>query len=133
MEGVPRHLSDDWLAALNEAADAHGDLGDRTRGVQLVIEQSVTDLTGSQEVARWHVVISDGSVRFESGPADDPDIRFTTDADTARAITAGNTTAQTAFTHGRLQVGGDTTVLLAHHDLLDGLGDVFAAVVLDDD
>jgi hypothetical protein len=30
-------------------------------------------------------------------------------------------------------VGGDTTVLLAHHDLLDGLGDVFAAVVLDDD
>jgi hypothetical protein len=24
-------------------------------------------------------------------------------------------------------------VLLAHHDLLDGLGDVFAAVVLDDD
>ena len=130
---MPRHLSDDWLAALNTAADAHDDLSRRTQGVHLVIEQAVTDLTGSREVARWHVVVNDGAVRFESGAAEAPDIRFTTDADTARAITAGDTTAQTAFTHGRLQVGGDTTVLLAHHDLLDGLGDVFAAVVLDDD
>ena len=130
---MPRHLSDDWLAALNTAAAAHDDLSRRTQGVHLVIEQAVTDLTGSREVARWHVVVNDGDVRFKSGAAEAPDIRFTTDADTARAITAGDTTAQTAFTHGRLQVGGDTTVLLAHHDLLDGLGDVFAAVVLDDD
>ncbi len=130
---MPRHLSDQWIDALNAAAGANENLRDRTLGVHLVIEQVVTDLTGSVEEARWHVTIADGEVGFHSGPAGTPDIRFTTDAATARSIAAGTTTAQSAFTHGQLQVGGNTEVLLDHHDLMGGLGDVFSAVAIDDD
>lgn len=160
---MPRYLSDQWIAELDEAARSHAGLADATRSIALVIEQVVERLneqapdpstdtssraqtgtsssaptgtstgvpSGSAEV-RWHVVIDHGTVRFVAGPATDPTVRFTTDEATARAISTGAATAQGAFMHGRLRVGGDTGALIAHHDVLAGLGDVFAAVPIDD-
>ena len=156
---MARYLSDQWIAELDEAARSHAGLADATGSIALVIEQVVERLdeqapdpnagtsprastgtstgvptgvpTGSAEV-RWHVVIDHGTVRFVAGPATDPTVRFTTDEATARAISTGAATAQGAFMHGRLRVGGDTGALIAHHDVLAGLGDVFAAVPIDD-
>lgn len=152
---MARYLSDQWIAELDEAARSHAGLADATASIALVIEQVVERLdeqapdpntgtsspaptgtstgvpTGSAEV-RWHVVIDHGTVRFVAGPATDPTVRFTTDEATARAISTGAATAQGAFMHGRLRVGGDTGALIAHHDVLAGLGDVFAAVPIDD-
>ena len=156
---MARYLSDQWIAELDEAARSHAGLADATGSIALVIEQVVERLdeqapdpntgtsprtstgtstgvptgvpSGSAEV-RWHVVIDHGTVRFVAGPATDPTVRFTTDEATARAISTGAATAQGAFMHGRLRVGGDTGALIAHHDVLAGLGDVFAAVPIDD-
>ena len=145
---MPAYLSDAWIAALDEAARAHEGLSEATAGTHLVLEQVVTLAAGDADTGsaeggvrrsdaadagevRWHVVVDDGSVRFAPGPALDPTVRFTTDADTARAITDGELSATEAFMAGRLRVGGDTTALVRHHALLDGLGDVFAAVDLD--
>lgn len=142
---MPAYLSDAWIAALDEAARSHRRLADAAAGVHLVLEQVVLptaadtaddpgdaaaggDDTADEGGIRWHVVVNDGSVRFVPGPAVDPTVRFTTDADTARAITDGRLSATEAFMAGRLRVGGDTTALVHHHSLLDGLGDVFAAV-----
>lgn len=129
---MPSYLSDDWIAALDEAARSHPDLAAATTGVQLVIEQVVTpgdDHTDDGEgVVRWHVVVDDGSVRFIAGAAADPTVRFTTDAVTARAVTEGRLSATEAFMTGRLRVGGNTTALVEHHALVEGLGDVFATV-----
>lgn len=141
---MPAYLSDDWVAALDAAARSHPGLAAAAAGVHLVLEQVVTindgaappssashssgEVPGPREV-RWHVVIDDGSVRFVWGPAPQPTVRFTTDAPTASAITSGGMSATEAFMAGRLRVGGDTTVLVAHHALLAGIGDVFAAVV----
>lgn len=132
---MPIYLSDAWVTALDETARAHPGLSGATAGVHLVIEQVVTGVTGGGATGdgevRWHVVVDDGSVRFVWGPADDPTVRFTTDAHTARAVTEGQLSATEAFTSGRLRVGGDAAALVAHHDIFDGLNDVFAAVPLD--
>jgi hypothetical protein len=128
---MPTHLSPDWLAALDAAAAGHPSLAAATTGVHLVIEQVVTD--GDDRVT-WHVAINDGTVRVLAGPAGQnsvPLVRFSTDRATARAVADGAITAQSAFMAGNLQVGGDTSALLAHHDLLAGVGEVFAGVPLD--
>jgi len=131
--GVAQYLSEQWIAELDDAARSHRGLAEATSTVALVIEQVVEpggDATAGD--VRWHVVIDHGTVRFVPGAATDPTVRFTTDEVTARAISTGITTAQGAFMRGRLRVGGDTSALLANHDVLAGLGDVFAAVPIDD-
>lgn len=126
---MPSYLSEEWIAALDDAARSNAALASATAGVHLVLEQVVTASgpTGDDDV-RWHVVVDDGSVRFLTGPAAEPTVRFTTDAATARAITDGALSATEAFMDGRLRVGGDTTALVTHQALFAGLGDVFAAV-----
>ena len=142
---MPSYLSDEWLAALDAAARNHAGLAAATAGVHLVLEQVVTSDTadpdldtdpggsagGGGTAVCWHVVVDDGSVRFVGGPAPAPTVRFTADAVTARAVTDGALSATEAFMTGRLRVGGDTTALVEHHALLEGLGDVFAAVGVD--
>ena len=141
------HLSDEWLSELDRLAQADDRLRQATAGVRLVLEQVVTptdDLAGGSRPAEgsglpemseavvWQVVVDDGDVRFHRGRVASATVRFTTDRATARSIASGTTTTQQAFMSGRLRVGGDTTAIVEHHDVLAGLGDVFAAVTLDD-
>jgi hypothetical protein len=140
---VARYLSDEWIAELDAAARCHSGLAEATGALSLVIEQVVetgvvetgvtqTGTAATSGEVRWHVAIDHGTVRFVAGPAPDPTVRFTTDEVTARAISTGTATAQGAFMRGTLRVGGDTSALIDHHDVLAGLGDVFAAVPIDD-
>ena len=118
-------LSDPWIEALDHAATDAGNLAELTVGMALVIEQEVVD--GDRTVT-YHVVIDDGRVSVRPGPAPTATVRFSQDADTARAVAAGELSAQRAFMTGRLRVGGDLTVLLAHGEALAELDDVFASV-----
>ena len=135
---MARYLSDEWIAELDAAARSHSGLTEATSALRLVIEQvvetgvAVTDTDATSGEVRWHVAIDHGTVRFVAGPAPDPTVRFTTDEVTARAISTGTVTAQGAFMRGILRVGGDTSALIEHHSVLAGLGDVFAAMPIDD-
>lgn len=118
-------LSDEWIAALDEAAQRDPALGGLLRDVRLVIEQAVAT---AGEVVRYHVAIGDDGVHVRPGPAEAPTIRFSQDRETAAAIAAGELSAQRAFMAGRLRVGGDLSVLLAHADVLAQLQDAFGTV-----
>jgi putative sterol carrier protein len=119
-------LTPEWIDALDRAASAAPELTALTKGVVLVIEQEITGPDGI--ATTYHVAIDDGSVSVRPGPAEAPTIRFIEDRDTAWAVATGELSAQRAFMTGRLRVGGDLTVLLAHTEVLAALGDVFAAV-----
>ena len=119
------YLSDEWIAALHDAATSSEALRAASIGRHLVVEQVVTDGDGA---ARWHVVLDDGSVSVVPGAADAPTVRFTTDRSTAAGISRGEQSAQRAFLRGDLQVGGDTGALVAHAELLGSLDDAFAEV-----
>lgn len=119
-------LSPAWLAALDEAVRADQSVAAATAGVDLVVEQRVTDVAGGD--VTFHVVFDHGRASVVPGPADAPNIRFIQDHDTARGVAAGTDSAQRAFMTGRLRVGGDLRVLLEHQEAMSALHDVFADV-----
>jgi hypothetical protein len=119
-----RFLSDAWLDALDAAARARsaGD-GDPMAGLSLVVEQVV------REGPTWRLVVDHGAMRVEHGPSDQhPDVRLTSDRDTAAAIASGRRAALDAFMRGDLVIGGDIRSLLDHREAFEALGDLFAGV-----
>jgi hypothetical protein len=110
--------SDPWFdeAAARLAGDE--ELAGLSRGVHLVVEQTVTDGPVSTV---WHIRVADGEVELRRGPADDPTVTFSCDAATADAIRQGTTSTQSVFMAGDLRVGGDVGALLRHQELLGSL------------
>lgn len=119
-------LSDEWLAALHDAARSRppGGDDDPLAGVSVTVEQVVTD------GPRWRLVVDDGRCSVVRGAEgdDDPDVRLTSDRATAAAIASGRRSALEAFTLGELVLGGDVRSLLEHREALEALGDLFASV-----
>ena len=122
-----RHLSPAWIEALDEAAQASTGLRAATADSAFTVQQVVTSAEGEGDVT-WHVAVDHGRVAVRAGRAADADIVFTQDRTTAEQISTGMVSAQAAFMLGRLRVGGDLSILLAHQDAIAGLEDVFADV-----
>ncbi len=122
---MPRFLSPEWMAEASAAAATSPELAEASAGVHLVVEQVVTG--GPDGDVRYVVSLSDGQARFGAGEAD-ADVAFTTDWETAVAVATGASSAQDAFTSGRLSVRGDVTALLRHARAFDGLHAVFAGL-----
>ena len=101
-------LSDDWIAALDEAARTVSGVED------FVIQQVVTD----EPPTRWYVALSSGPVRVHPGEAEAPDVTFSQDRATAEAIARGELSAGAALTSGRLSVRGSSARLTEHRDVL---------------
>lgn len=115
-------LSPEWLSELDVAARAATAPAD----LRLVIQQVVVGPDGA-ELAAWAVRIADGAVHVAPGHADDADVTFTQDRDTAAAIARGELAAQRAFLDGHLRVGGDLTRVLDASRQLVGVVDVFGS------
>jgi putative sterol carrier protein len=117
---VTAFLSDEWIAALDDA-------GSRTvvpDDLRLVVQQVVTD--GHREVA-YVLEIANGRMSVRAGRAAAADVSFTQDRATAAAIARGELSAQVAFMDGRLRLGGDLRSVLARAGDLAVLDDAFAA------
>jgi hypothetical protein len=121
---VLRFLSDEWLAALERAAEAATDAVDPD--LDMVIQQVVTDDDGT-EIA-YHLVLRGGRVRAHRGRASAPTVTFITDRDTAARINQGIQSAQAAFMTGGLRIGGDIRALASQQASLAGLQDLFGAL-----
>lgn len=126
---MPTYLSAEWLQAAAAAVGADERLQATRAEVPFVLEQVVTGVAGPDggpaDVA-WHVAFGPTGVAWRAGRATQPDVTFTCDAETARAVHRGDLSAQGAFMAGRLRIGGDTRVLLANQALLSSLHDVLA-------
>jgi putative sterol carrier protein len=135
---VVAFLSTAWVEALDRAARARTDQTDptdptdQTVDAHLVVEQRIEG-DGTHPPVVFHLTLDHGAVAVAPGPAPDPTVTFTQSRATARAIAAGETSAQRAFMTGGLRVGGDLQVLLAAQERIGALGDVFAAVRADTD
>lgn len=123
---VAEFLSTEWIAALNEVVSNDPKLREASAGVQLVLQQRVTDLSGPG--IAWHVLIDDGDARVVAGEAESPDVTFTQDRDTAVAVGTAQLSAQAAFMLGKLRVGGEVTKLIENRAVFDGLDDLFIGV-----
>ncbi len=70
---------------------------------------------------RWQLRLGPDGVELDRDPSTDPDIRITTDRETATEIRAGNVSAQRAFLGGQLRIGGDIQALMANREALAAL------------
>lgn len=125
---VLRHLSPEWITALDEAARASTTLQTVAGDLDLTVQQVVTDGDPAGGEVAWYVRLRRGLVEVRPGRIDEADVTFTQDRATARAIADGELSAQAAFMAGRLRTGGDLAQLLAHREALAALDDVFAEV-----
>ena len=121
-----RYLSPDWMDAAGRALAADDRLGAALAGVTLTVEQVVTGGPGGP--VTWHLAIADGKVALAGGPAPRADVRLSTDYPTAAGVAAGRLAAQRAFVEGRLHVGGDLSLLIAHQRALAAVDDALAPV-----
>jgi hypothetical protein len=96
----------------------------------IVIEQVVSDVPGRGEVRYRFQVDGDGArvTAGRAGNADAPDVRLTTDYDTAVAIAVGKENAQIALARGRLRLGGNVDSLVRRADALGALDDATAVL-----
>jgi hypothetical protein len=125
LRGV-RYLSPAWIEAAGAAVAGDDRLGAALAGVTLTVEQVVTGGPGGDVV--WSLAVEDGKVSLTPGAAPRSDLRMTTDYATAAAVAAGALGAQRAFVEGRLRVGGDLSLLIAHQRALAAVDDALAGV-----
>lgn len=119
-------LSDEWLAALDDAARRRVPPDDDgLAAVTMTVEQVVTDGPS------WRLRVDQGSLSVEvlasgSPPAEDGTVRLISDRQTAADIAAGRRAALDAFITGDLVIGGDVRSLIEHGTALEAVGDLFA-------
>ena len=123
---MARILIPEWIDEVAAAAAASEVLAAATADVQLTVQQVVT-ATPDGEV-RYFIRVDRGTVEVAKGDAPAPDVTFTQDWPTAQAMSAGELGAQEAFMHGRLQVAGDTALLMRHQAAFADLDAAFAEV-----
>ncbi|HEY9556580.1 MAG TPA: SCP2 sterol-binding domain-containing protein [Acidimicrobiales bacterium] len=119
---MAQFLSEQWIDDL--AMAAAGTTIDPE--VDLVVQQVVVGQGGSDDVT-YALRLRDGKVEVAAGRAEDADITFTQDRETAADIASGRLPAQAAFMAGRLRVAGDLRTVLARARDLGSLDDILAS------
>jgi hypothetical protein len=122
---VPEFLSEIWLRELDRSVREAAGVSTLA---PIVIEQVVRDVPGRGEVRYRVRVDADGARVTTDDAAAPPDVRLTTDYDTAVAIALGRENAQIALAHGRLRLGGNIDTLVRSADALGALDDATAAL-----
>lgn len=121
-----RYLSDEWFAALDDAARAVRI--DRPADAPRVVVQTVVTADGDTPEVAYHLVLEGSTVAVRRGRADQPTATFTQDRRTAEDVASGRRRAQEAFMAGDVQVTGDVNALIEHRDALAVFDDVTRAV-----
>lgn len=114
-----------WLRELDAAVRAGTSASSLA---PIVIEQVVHDVPGRGEVRYRLRVDADGASVVEGAAIERPDVRLTTDYETAVAIAVGRENAQIALSRGRLRLGGDVDALVRGAAALGTLDDATAAL-----
>ncbi|HTW99152.1 MAG TPA: hypothetical protein VMD59_10260 [Acidimicrobiales bacterium] len=123
-----RHLSGEWLAALQEALRAGEVAGNVAAPAgRLVIGQVVTGTPGGE--VRYSVAIG-GALPPEviQGSVAGAQVTLVTDHETARAVAGGSESLATALVAGRVKVRGDANALIAAEEALASLATALASL-----
>ena len=118
---MPEYLSSAWFAEADALLRTDTSLHERALGVQLVLEQRVSD--GDRTIV-WQVRFDDGAVSLTEGSPAAADVVFVSDMSTADGIRSGALGAQAAFIAGDLRVEGSIAALIEHGEMFAAMGDV---------
>jgi len=117
-----KFLSDEWVAALAEAA--HAIPPGTFTGIDVCVQYVVV---GDEPVRYW-VRVHEGVVTTGMGTASNPDVVITSDRESAAALAQSEASAQELFRAGRLRLHGDVSKLIAWSEALRAAGDPFGTL-----
>ncbi|MDH3752474.1 MAG: hypothetical protein OEU32_01280 [Acidimicrobiia bacterium] len=112
--------TEEWVRRLDDAVRAAG-----VHGQPLVI---VHELTGGAEPFRYLIRVGPDGSTVTVGDAADATVRFRQTVATAREIRSGELAPSEAVLLGRVGVGGDARVLVAHRETLAALDRAMSSV-----
>ncbi len=120
-------LSEDYVAAMNDALAGHPGFTSAIAGVSLSRQFHVTDTPQGDDVA-YYVDIADGGATAGLGELDNADVTVTNDYETAVGISSGELNTQMAFMTGKLKVAGDMPKLMLNISAVTELAQVMAGI-----
>ncbi|MEM9608760.1 MAG: SCP2 sterol-binding domain-containing protein [Actinomycetota bacterium] len=120
------YLSTEWLDRVRELATVDEALSAASQGVELTLQQVVTDTPHGD--VRYYVTFDDGDVYVQAGDVTEPDVTFTQDYRTAVGVATGELGALDALRDGRVVLTGDPTALQDRAAVLGALDTVFGQV-----
>lgn len=124
---MAKFLTQEWGDEVREALNSSDTVKNAIQGVDLTVQQVVTDVPDEGEVKYW-TQFKDGEVNGEIGEADNPDVTISQNYETAAAMNKGELNAQAAFMQGKLKVTGNMGKLLQNQGALQAIGPVMAEV-----
>ena len=117
-----KFLTDEWISALDHAANAHVSPIAET----FVVEYRVQSETNDSFV--YQIRFDADAVTVKTGAPSTPTIVLSADRVTAHGVATNTLSAQAAFMAGRLRLDGDTMAMVRNHDALASLDAIFSAV-----
>lgn len=124
---MAKFLSEEWGDEIRGALQSSDTVKNAIQGVDLTIQQVVTDVPDQGEVKYW-TQFQNGEINGEIGEVDNPDVTISQNYETAAAMNKGELNAQAAFMQGKLKVTGNMGKLLQHQGALQAIGPVMAEV-----
>jgi putative sterol carrier protein len=127
---VSKFLSEEWLAELTEAVNAHDGFKKAIVNTELKLQFEVPDSPEDVE-GRYFIAIADGVAEAGGGDTDEPDATITQDYETATAISKGDLNTQMAFMTGKLKVTGNMAKLMMNQAMLTQFADAASDMSID--
>ncbi len=127
---MAKFLSEEWGEAVREALNGSDAVKNATKGVNLTIQQVVSDVPDQGEVQYW-TKFHDGDIDGGIGEAAEADVTISQTYETAASMNRGELNAQAAFMQGKLKVTGNMGKLLQHQGAIQALGPVIQQVPTD--
>ena len=121
-------LSEEYVAAANEALGGHAGFVGAIAGVDLAMQFQVTDMPEGGDVV-YYVDIADGGANVGLGELDEPDVVVKNSYETAVGISKGDLNTQLAFMTGKLEVSGkNVSKLLLNQAAVNELANAMSGV-----
>ena len=121
-------LSEDYVAAANEALSNHAGFNTAIGGVDLALQFHVTDMPEGDDVA-YYVNIAEGGAEVGLGDLDEPDVVVKNSYETAVGISKGDLNTQMAFMTSKLEVSGPNVAkLLLNQAVVNELANAMSGI-----
>ncbi len=116
-----KFLTEDWVAALNAALNAHDGFKSAASGISLAFQFNVTEVPEGA-VENYYLKIDNGAPTASSGEVEGSDVGITSNYETSAEIAKGELNTQTAFMTGKLKVTGNLAKLMMHQNVIQQWG-----------
>jgi putative sterol carrier protein len=121
-----RFLSEEWAAAVMDAANADEDFMKAAAAANARIQQHIT-MDGGEPAHYW-TIVEGGKIQLGVGDVENPDATITQSYETAVALARREANPVTAFMMGKIKVDGNMGLLMSLAGALGKLADVMSTL-----